>query len=132
MEWLVLSIVGLLSGICASLGIGGGFVLLLYLTAVASAPQLEAQLLNLIFFLPIAIIALILHSKNHLIIWKVVWPAVIGGVLGVFIGAGLANWLSNDWLRRIFAVFILLLGIREVFFTKKQKESPPVSGDSKK
>ena len=53
MGYLVVGVVSLLSGVTASMGLGGGFVLLIYLTAFANVPQMEAQLINLIFFLPI-------------------------------------------------------------------------------
>lgn len=130
MHWIWLGIVGLLSGICASLGIGGGFVLLLYLTAIASMPQKEAQLLNLLFFLPIAVLSLILHTKHHLVEWKAVWPSVVGGCLGVFGGVWLANILSDDWLSKLFAIFIFLLGLRELFSKKrKQASHSPPSAD---
>lgn len=123
MNWIWLAVIGLLSGVCASLGIGGGFILLLYLTAAASMPQREAQLFNLLFFLPIAILSLTLHVKHHLVEWKAVWPAVFGGLLGVFIGVWLANILTNEGLAKLFAGFILLLGIRELF-AKDKPESP--------
>lgn len=115
MEWILLAVIGLLSGVCASLGIGGGFVLLLYLTAVAAMPQLSAQLVNLIFFLPIAVISLIFHIRHKLIVFSAVWPSVAGGLLGVFSGVWIASSLTNEWLSRLFAVFILLVGIRELF-----------------
>lgn len=119
MIWITLGIVGFLSGICASLGIGGGFVLLLYLSAVAGMPQKEAQLLNLIFFLPIAVLSLVFHIKNKLIDGKAIVPSVLGGLAGVFLGVLLASWLSNEWLAKLFAVFIFLIGLKELFARKK-------------
>lgn len=118
-NWIVLGIVGLLSGVCASLGIGGGFVLLLYLTALAGMPQMEAQLLNLVFFLPIAVISLSLHIKHRLIDGKAVWPSVMGGLIGVFIGVWIASALTNEWLSKLFAVFILFIGIKELLAKTK-------------
>ena len=78
-EWIIFGIVGALSGVCASLGIGGGFVLLLYFTAFAAMPQREAQLLNLVFFLPIAVVSLVLHIRHRLIVFHAVWPCILGG-----------------------------------------------------
>lgn len=114
MEWIILAVVGLLAGICASLGIGGGFVLLLYLTAIANMPQREAQLLNLVFFLPIAVVSLVFHIRHGLIEFHAVKPSVIGGILGVFLGVWMASALTNEWLSKLFAVFILIVGIREL------------------
>lgn len=121
MNWMILAVVGLLSGICASLGIGGGFVLLLYLTAIAGMPQMEAQLLNLLFFLPIAVLSLIFHIRHGLIDFQAVRPSVIGGLAGVFVGVFIASSLTNEWLSKLFAVFILFVGVKELL-AKTKKE----------
>lgn len=110
--YVILSTVGILSGACASLGMGGGFVLLIYLTAIVSMPQREAQLINLLFFLPIAALSLILHFKNKLICKSAVLPAVASGIAGVLFGFFIASYLSNEGIRKVFAVFILLVGLK--------------------
>ena len=125
MNWIVLGIVGLLSGVCASLGIGGGFVLLLYLSAIAGTPQKEAQLLNLVFFLPIAVLSLIFHIKNGLIVKSSILPSVLGGIMGVGIGVFIAAGLTNEWLAKLFAVFIFVIGCRELLSKPKPKPLPP-------
>lgn len=107
----ILLVVGALSGICASLGMGGGFVLLIYLTAVIAMPQREAQLINLLFFLPIAALSLYFHFKNKLIHAPVILPAIAGGILGVLLGFFVSTFLSNEGIRKVFAVFILLVGL---------------------
>lgn len=118
MNMFIMSAVGFFSGVCASLGIGGGFVLLLYLTAVAGMPQREAQLINLLFFLPIAIIALIIHLKNQLIEKKLILPAILGGIGGVLLGVWIASALSNEWIAKTFAIFIFIIGAKELLFSK--------------
>ncbi|MEG0693690.1 MAG: sulfite exporter TauE/SafE family protein [Oscillospiraceae bacterium] len=121
MMYLILSLVGLLSGITASLGIGGGFVLLLYLTVITNMPQREAQLINLIFFLPIAIVSILLHIRNKLIVKDVVMKSVIGGILGVFVGVYIATILPNEFISKAFAIFVLIVGIKELFAKKKNR-----------
>lgn len=64
MNLLVTLIVSFLTGVMASLGLGGGMVLILYLTLIAGTGQLEAQGINLFFFLPIAAVSLFFHTKN--------------------------------------------------------------------
>lgn len=123
MNQIIISIlVGLLSAIFASLGLGGGTVLLLYLTAAAGMDQLQAQGINLIFFIPIALIALAIHAKSKLIEWKVVWPAVLTGSIGTFLGSFVAGWLGSDLLSKCFAAFLLLLGLKEVFHRRTAKK----------
>lgn len=118
-EYIILAIVGLLAGVTASLGIGGGFVLLLYLTVIANMPQREAQLLNLIFFIPIGIMSVILHIRHKLIIKDVVIKSIIGGIIGVFVGVFFATLIPNKLLSKAFAVFVLIIGIKELLPKKK-------------
>lgn len=59
-----------LTGILASMGLGGGMILILYMTLIAGMEQLTAQGVNLLFFIPIAAAALIIHTKNKLVKWK--------------------------------------------------------------
>ncbi|WP_270739307.1 sulfite exporter TauE/SafE family protein [Massilioclostridium coli] len=115
-------IVGFLSGVAASLGLGGGFVLLLYLTAVANAGQMQAQGVNLVFFLPIAALSLIIHAKNGFIEKKPLLPAILWGVIGVLVGSFIAFHIPIEWLSKLFAGFILILGIKELFFPKKENK----------
>ena len=123
MGFIVTGVVSLLSGVTASMGLGGGFVLLIYLTAFADMPQMDAQFINLIFFLPIALISLYCHNKNGLIEKKVILPSVITGILGVLLGVTMANYFGNEILRKIFAIFLLFIGSKELFFSKKEKSS---------
>lgn len=121
MQWLVVGVVSFLSGVTASMGLGGGFVLLIYLTAFADMPQLDAQFINLIFFLPIAVISLYCHFKNDLVEKRVILPSVLTGIVGVLGGVALAKYLGNEHLTKIFAIFLLFIGVRELFFGEKAK-----------
>lgn len=122
MNYVILGIVGLLSGICASLGIGGGFVLLIYLTAILSTNQLEAQLINLIFFIPIGIVSLIMHYKHKLIVTEAVFPSAISGSIGAIAGVLIATMLDAKLISKIFAVFILIIGLIQLKGKKEVKD----------
>lgn len=124
-------LIGLLSGITAAMGLGGGFVLLIYLTAFAGINQLQAQGINLLFFLPIAILSIILHLKNKLIDPRPLLFCLIFGAVGVFIGSLLAFHLPVHWLSKGFAVLIFIIGIKETF-SSQEKNKPQVDGDSSK
>ncbi|MDR3344819.1 MAG: TSUP family transporter [Oscillospiraceae bacterium] len=126
MVWNILA--AFFSGVAASLGLGGGGILLLYLVLALNMEQLTAQGINLIFFLPCAVIAIIFYTKKHLIDWKAALPIMAGGLLGVGLGVWLAGAVSAEWLSRIFGGFLLLLGLREFF--SKNKEQPKKSGGS--
>lgn len=123
MEILLTTVTAFLAGTISSMGMGGGGILLLYLTAFAGVAQLKAQTINLIFFMPIAVIALIMHTKNKLVNWKVVLWVTLFGYLGVFLGYQAALFVGEDMLRKLFAVFLLFIGAKELFFKDKGEKA---------
>ena len=62
-DWIAI-LAGFGSAVLASMGMGGGSILILYLTLIAGVPQREAQGVNLLFFLPIGAAALWLHWRQ--------------------------------------------------------------------
>ena len=111
------------TGILASMGLGGGMVLILYLTLIAGISQITAQGMNLLFFIPIAALALVIHSKNKLVKWRKIIPAIICGIVSAVLGTFLAKTLGNNFLTKLFAVFVLVTGLKEFFpsfFEKKE------------
>lgn len=109
-----------LTGIFASMGLGGGMVLIVYLTVFAGFSQLVAQGINLVFFIPIAIISLVLHTKNKLVEWKKAFPAVLWGTAAVIISAWLANRIEQSLLSKAFGIFLILMGLKELFFKSEK------------
>lgn len=114
LSWLA----ALITGFLASLGVGGGMVLIIYLTSVMGLGQIEAQGINLLFFIPIALISVIIHHKNKLVDIKTVLPAIITGAIGAAIGAFAAEFIGSELLGKAFSAFILIIGIREIFCKK--------------
>ena len=107
--------VGAATGVLSGFGIGGGTILLLWLTAFAGVPQDLAQGINLLYFLPAALLALPAHRKNGYLDTKAL-PWLIGSGL---ICAALAAWLSAglevDLLRKLFGGFLAVVGLHEIF-----------------
>lgn len=108
-----------LTGVFASMGLGGGMVLIVYLTVFAGFSQIAAQGINLVFFIPIAIISLVLHTKNKLVEWKKAVPAVLWGTAAVVISAWLATQVGQSLLSKAFGIFLILMGLKELFFKGK-------------
>lgn len=108
-------LVGFLTGVLASMGLGGGFILVVWLTMFMDVGQKTAQGINLLFFLPIALISLIIHLKNGLVNKELVRRYALWGAVGAALGTFAAQHLSNDLLRMLFALFLLGFGLRELF-----------------
>lgn len=106
---------GLLAGTAGAMGLGGGSILLIYLTVFAGMEQLQAQGLNLWFFLPTAAIAVGIYTKQGVIRWKRVLPMMVAGVITTLLASVLLNQLSPDWIRKIFGGLLLLYGLTQIF-----------------
>lgn len=115
MSWLIALGAGLFCGIFSGLGIGGGTLLMVWMTAVAGIAQKTAQGINLLYFLPTAACSLIFHIKNRLIRWRIVLPAAIAGSLTAVGAAFLANTMETELLRKLFGGFLIFVGLRELF-----------------
>lgn len=110
---------GLFSGIIGGMGLGGGAVLIIYLTVFKNTEQLTAQGINLIFFVPIAIVAVTVYAFKKQIRWKTVLSIATGGVFGAVVGYFLTDFLGGNFTSKAFGVFLVLLGIKEIFSKDK-------------
>ncbi len=122
MKLIIIFAVSFFTGILASLGLGGGMILILYLTMFGGTNQLEAQGINLIFFLPIAALSLIFHTKNKLVEWKKVLPSLITGCIFALIFSLIAVNIHTDMLSRLFGGFITLTGAYMLFKKYKNRK----------
>lgn len=112
---------GLFSGVVSGMGIGGGAILIPVLTILLGVNQHTAQCANLYYFIPTAIAALVIHIKNKSVDFKVVWPIVCFGLLGAAGGSLIAVYVSTASLKKLFAVFLFVMGMQQFFGGKKQK-----------
>ncbi len=115
MNWIIPCIAGILSGMLGSMGLGGGGVLIIYLTLFAGLEQQLAQGINLIFFVPMALLSIIIYLKKGLISWSTAWPMALLGVVGSFIGTYIAGFINNNILGKIFGVLLFIMGLVQLF-----------------
>ena len=123
MSWLIALAAGTVTGILSAFGIGGGSLLLIYLTAFAGMSQHQAQGINLLYFLPAAAASLPAHKKNGLLDRKTILPAILAGLAAAAATALLSNSLDTRLLKKLFGVFLLYIGLRKLF--RRDKKSPP-------
>ncbi len=126
---IIPAVAGFLSGTIGAMGMGGGGVLLIYLTVFANVEQLQAQGINLLFFLPTGLAAIIIYSIKRQIDWKKVFKMWLGGIVGAGLGFFLAKVLDTTVLSKLFAVFLIVFGLWQLF--AKQKEIPPREASTK-
>ncbi len=112
-------VAAMLSGVAGALGIGGGGILIIYLAMIASIGQLEAQGINLLFFLPCGAVALIIHAIKKRIDYKSAFLLMLGGVPGAVLGFIIAGYIGSGWLGKLFAVLLIIMGAKSLLFKEK-------------
>ena len=114
MSWLTAFLAGTVTGVLSAFGVGGGSLLLIYLTAFAGVSQQAAQGINLLYFLPAAAAALPAHRKNGLLDRRVILPAIPAGLTAACVAAWVSNGLDTGLLRKLFGVFLLYIGVMQL------------------
>ena len=69
------------------MGIGGGTILIPALTMFVGANQHIAQGVNLLYFIPTAVVALFVHKKNNALELKIAIPIILFGIAGAGLGS---------------------------------------------
>lgn len=117
MSFLWFSLIGVLSGVFAGMGMGGGTFLIPLLTILMKVNQQVAQCVNLLAFIPLAIVVLIIYSKQKLLKLKGVFWLVVPATIVSILGSLLAIDIRGKTLKIIFGIFLILVGIFMVIST---------------
>ena len=114
-------LVGTILGVLSGLGTGGGSLLILWLTLMLGMDQETARSINLMFFIPSALVACLFRWKQGRLDIKKVLPAIIAGS----IASGLFTFLSRDMdttmLRTLFGGLLIVTGLRELLYRPKKR-----------
>lgn len=102
---------GVLSGIFTGFGVGGGLFLIMLLSWVSRFSQLELQSINLIYYIPTAIFSVWVYSKEKSIDFKIGIKFIVIALITAIIGARLANSIDTNILRKLFAVYLIGVGV---------------------
>lgn len=116
MKTLWLIIAGVTGGILGGMGFGGGTLLIPILVFLLSVPYKVAAWVNLVVFLPTALVALVFHVKNKMVEWRYVFYLLPFGLTGVVGGYFIAGKVSEQLLRFCFGLFIIIVGVISIFF----------------
>ena len=122
-----LLIIGALGGVLGGMGMGGGTILIPMLTMFASIQQKTAQAINLISFIPMAVVAVIMHFKNGLIRKQGLLFVIIPALATAIVGSYLCSIVKTEILTRCFGGFLIALSFLQFFgdkLAKKQDNAP--------
>ncbi|HHY77619.1 MAG TPA: sulfite exporter TauE/SafE family protein [Clostridiales bacterium] len=113
-------LIGIAAGVIGGMGIGGGTILIPALTFFLNITQQNAQSINLLSFIPAACLAVYIHNKNKSIEKDILFPLIISGVFGAIFGSMVAVNIDSSLLKKIFGLFLFIMGFYEFFSKQKQ------------
>lgn len=107
-------------GFLAGIGVGGGSLLVLWLTVVLGTDPETARSINLLFFIPSALIACFFRWKQNVLKWKAVLPAIAAGCLSAALFSWLGTGMDTGLLKKLFGGLLIITGLRELFYRQKK------------
>lgn len=130
-SWWAFILLGVCAGIISgTLGIGSGTLFIPVLVLLFHLPQKTAQGTALAVMIPMALVGAIRYKMNPDIEINMLWVSLlaIGAVAGALVGVELAKHLPGSMLRKIFAIYIIIVGVRMLWPVSKSKK--PADKDS--
>ncbi len=112
--------IAIILGFLAGLGVGGGSLLIVWLTTIVGMEYPQARVINLIFFLPTALIASLFHQKQETLKIKKILPAIAIGCVCAALFSFIGNNINTEALQKCFGGLLLLTGLRELFYRPRK------------
>lgn len=112
--------VAVLLGFLAGLGVGGGSLLILWLTLAVGMDYEAARIVNLCFFLPSALIATLFRQKQGAVQLKKILPAIIAGCIAAALFSVIGKQLDTKLIQKFFGGLLLITGIRELLYRPRK------------
>ena len=120
---LILILVGIAAGMLSGLvGVGGGIIIVPALVYFLAFSQKMAQGTSLgILLLPIGILGVIQYYKGGYIDMRVVVIISLAFLFGSYFGSKIALSLPQETVKKVFAILMLLIAVKMLFFDKSKK-----------
>lgn len=120
MTYLILLAIGIAAGVLSGMfGIGGGLVIVPALLFIVKMKEFEAIGTSLAALIPpVGLLGAIEYYRNGQVNLRYAALIAFGLFLGAYFGARITLGLSPDLVRRLYAVFLLLVAGRLLFFSK--------------
>ena len=116
---LIAIIAGVILGFLSGLGVGGGTILIIWLTQIIGIAPETSRIINLLFFIVTAICVSIIRIKRKQVPWQNICPAILAGCIAAASFTFLGAKLDSNILRKIFGILLLITGFRELFYRAK-------------
>ena len=108
-----LLVLGLAAGVLSAvMGVGGGVIMVPAMVLLFGFGQHVAEGTSLLVIVPTAITGAWRHTRNGYTDWRLGLLLGLGGILGGLLGAQIALALSAQWLQRLFALLLVVTGVR--------------------
>lgn len=115
----VAAVVGAALGFLAGIGVGGGSLLMLWLTLAVSMEPETARCINLLFFIPCALCSSLFRLRQSgLSVKKVLAPAIAGCITAA-VASYFGAFLPVGMLKKVFGLLLLFTGFKELSYGRK-------------
>ena len=121
MQWLTDILISSILGFLAGIGTGGGSLLILWLTLVRGISPEQTRTINLLFFLPSAVIATFINIRKDRVVIKKITPAVIAGCIAAVAASALGKTMDTEILKKLFGGLLIFAGLREITYKKRDQ-----------
>lgn len=121
MQWLTDILISSILGFLAGIGTGGGSLLILWLTLVRGISPEQTRTINLLFFLPSAVIATFINIRKDRVVIKKITPAVIAGCIAAAAASALGKNMDTEILKKLFGGLLIFAGLREITYKKRDQ-----------
>lgn len=116
-QWVKGAITGTVGGLFSGLsGVGGGAVMVPLLTGYMKLNQHRAHGTSLAIIIFVAAAAVLRYWSLGNVDWRLAAILALGSVLGGYVGARIMPAVPAKQLRRLFALFLLTVAVRMLFF----------------
>lgn len=113
-------LVGLILGFLAGLGVGGGSLLILWLTVLVGFPHETARSINLLFFITAAGAVSLFRWKKGVLDIKTLLPAILSGCITAGAASFIRSYIELEMLKKLFGVLLIFTGLRELFYRPRK------------
>ena len=111
---------GVLLGYLAGIGVGGGSLLILWLTLALGTEGADARAINLMFFIASAGAVSIFRWRQGTLHLRAIFPAILAGCCFAALFSWISTLIDTSRLRKLFGLLLLVTGFRELCYRPRK------------